>query len=160
MCGRPLPFWTFYILRFSKVVQPAALAVMEAEDKNVSIITENIAGVHVVKAFATERQEIDKYNKNADEFFGRVRHRIRMFADFQPVMRLIGMSSHLSLFLAVGVLMIKGRMNAGDFLILGSAMTGILSRRQQVSTINEQSQNAIVWARRLCEGLMAPATIP
>ena len=35
-------------------VQPVAKAVMEAEDKNVSILTENIAGVHVVKAFATE----------------------------------------------------------------------------------------------------------
>ena len=63
----PLPIWTFYILRFSKKVQPAAKAVMEAEDKNVSIITENIAGVHVVKAFATEKQEVDKYNANGDD---------------------------------------------------------------------------------------------
>ena len=83
-----------------------------------------------------------------DEFFGRVRRRIRMFANFQPFMRLIGMGSHLSLFLAVGVLMIKGRMNAGDFLILGSAMNGILSRLQQVATINEQYQNAIVSSKR------------
>src|SRR6185437_6005047 len=30
----PLPLWTFYILRFSKHVQPAAKAVMESEDKN------------------------------------------------------------------------------------------------------------------------------
>src|SRR5262249_46624275 len=45
----PLPLWTFYILRFSRTVQPAAKSVMEAEDKNVSILTENIAGVHVVK---------------------------------------------------------------------------------------------------------------
>ena len=36
---------------------------MEAEDKNVSLITEAIAGVHVIKAFATERQEIDKYGR-------------------------------------------------------------------------------------------------
>ncbi len=156
----PLPIWTLYVLRFSRRVQPAAKAVMEAEDKNVSILTENIAGVHVVKAFATERQEVEKYNANADAYFGRVRARIRMFADFQPVMRLIGMTSHLSLFLAVGVLMIKGRMNAGDFLILGTAMNGILSRLQQVSTINEQYQNAIVSARRLYEVLMAPATVP
>jgi ATP-binding cassette subfamily B multidrug efflux pump len=156
----PLPVWTLYVLRFSRRVQPAAKAVMEAEDKNVSIITENIAGVHVVKAFATEDQEVAKYNRNADDYYARVRRRIRMFADFQPVMRLIGMTSHLSLFLAVGVLMIKGRMNAGDFLILGTAMNGILSRLQQVSTINEQYQNAIVSARRLYEVLMAPATIP
>src|SRR6185312_11599655 len=29
----PLPLWVYYILRFSKVVQPAAKSVMEAEDK-------------------------------------------------------------------------------------------------------------------------------
>ena len=68
----PLPLWTFYILQFSKKVQPAAKAVMEAEDKQVSILTENIAGVHVVKAFATEQQEIDKYDANIDTFLSRV----------------------------------------------------------------------------------------
>ena len=56
----PLPIWTIYILRFSRKVQPANQAVMEAGDRDVSIITENIAGVHVIKAFATEKQEIDK----------------------------------------------------------------------------------------------------
>src|SRR6202034_2157351 len=50
----PLPIWTYYILHFSRKIQPLAKSVMEAEDKNVSIITENIACVHVVKAFATE----------------------------------------------------------------------------------------------------------
>src|SRR5207249_7374068 len=48
----PLPIWTWYILCFSKKVQPVARSVMEAEDRNVSLITETIAGVHVVKAFA------------------------------------------------------------------------------------------------------------
>ena len=67
----PLPIWTWYIVRFGKVVQPASKAVMESGDKNVSLITENIAGVHVIKAFATEPQEVGKYNGNADVFFER-----------------------------------------------------------------------------------------
>ena len=99
----PLPIWTWYILRFSKKVQPATKAVMEAEDKNVSIITENIAGVHVVKAFATEKQEIEKYNANCRDV-------LRAGADAasacsptsQPVIRAIATASHLSLFLAAG----------------------------------------------------------
>ena len=80
----PLPIWTYYILRFSKIVQPAAKAVMEAEDKNVSLITEAIAGVHVIKAFATETQEIKKYDTNVEEFLKRTLKRIRLFADFNP----------------------------------------------------------------------------
>jgi ATP-binding cassette subfamily B protein len=156
----PLPFWTTYILRFSKKVQPANKEVMESGDKDVSIITENIAGVHVIKAFATEKHEIEKYNANADAYLARVIRRIAMFADFTPVVRAIATASYLSLFWAVGVLMIKGKLDAGDFLILGSAMSAILTRLQAVATINEQYQNAIVSARRLYEVLMAPPTVP
>ena len=156
----PLPLWTLYILRFSKIVQPAAKAVMEAEDKNVSLITEAIAGVHVIKAFATEKQEIAKYHGNCDTFLTRVLKRIRLFADFTPVIRTIAMASYLTLFLLAGVLMIKGVVQAGGFLILGGAMSAILTRLQQVSTINEQYQNAMVSSRRLYEVLTAPPTVP
>src|SRR5207237_3667782 len=134
----PLPIWTWYILRFSKKVQPAAKSVMEAEDRNVSIITENIAGVHVVKAFATEKLEIDKYGRNCDTFMERVLTRIRLFADFQPVIRTIAMASLLSLLLLAAILMLYGKMEQGDLLILGAAMTAILNRLEQVATINEQ----------------------
>jgi len=156
----PLPIWTYYVLQFSRKIQPVAKSVMEADDRNVSIITENIAGVHVVKAFAMERQEIEKYQANCDTFKGRVLTRIRMFADFQPVIRSIAMASHLSLFLAAGILMIHGKMKAGDLFMLGGAMGAILGRLQQVATINEQYQNAMVSSRRLYEVLMAPPTVP
>ena len=156
----PLPVWVFYILRFSRKVQPAAKAVMEAEDKNVSLITENIAGVHVVKAFATEKYEIEKYGRNCDVFKERVLARIRLFADFEPVIRTIAMASMLSLFLLATVLMLYGRMEQGDLLILGAAMGAILNRLQQVGTINEQYQNAVVSARRLHEVLVAAPTVP
>jgi ABC-type multidrug transport system fused ATPase/permease subunit len=156
----PLPIWIYYILRFSRTIRPVARSVMEADDRNVSILAENIAGVHVIKAFATERQEIDRYGANCDTFKERVLRRIRLFADFQPVIRSIAMASQLSLFLAAGILMIKGKMLSGDLVILGGAMVTILGRLQQVATINEQYQNAMVSARRLYEVLMAPPTVP
>ena len=156
----PLPFWTLYILRFGRKVQPASKAVMESEDKSINVITENIAGVHVVKSFATEQQEIDKYASACDTFHSRVMARIRMYANFTPVIRTIGSASHLSLFFLVALLMIQGKLNVGDFLILGSAMGTILARLQQVSVISDQYQNAIVSARRLYEVLDAPPTVP
>lgn len=155
----PLPIWTWYILRFSKRAQPALKATMEEGDKNISIITENIAGVHVVKAFATQKQEIDKYKSSCDSFFTKVIYRIRLFADFAPVMRSIATASHLALFLAAGVLIIKARLTAGDVLMLGAAMGAILNRLQQVAVINDQYQNAIVSSRRLYEVLVATPSV-
>jgi len=162
----PLPFWTWYILRFGKQVQPASKDVMEAEDKNVNVLAEAIAGVHVVKAFATERQEIAKYQVACDTFFARVRKRIRLYANFQPVIRTIATASHLSLYLVAGLFIIYQRpvagriMEVGDLLILGTAMGSILNRLQAVGMISEQYQNAIVSAKRLYEVLMAPPTVP
>lgn len=155
----PMPFWTIYMIRFGRRVQGLQKQVMEVGDRNVSIITENIAGVHVVRAFATERQEIARYQQNCDEFFARVMQRIRVFANFTPVMRSIAMASHLTLFLAAGILVIKGEMLAGDLLMLGAAMGAILGRLQQVSLINDQYQSAIVSARRLRDVLDAPPTV-
>jgi ATP-binding cassette subfamily B protein len=155
----PLPIWIWYIMRFSKAIQPVTKSNMEAGDANVSILAENIAGVHVIKAFATERYEINKYNRNCDTFFERTRQRIAMFATFQPLIRGIANGSNLSLFLLCGIFILKGRMHIGDFLILGTAMGSILNRLQQISTISDQYQNAIVSARRLYEVLMAPSTI-
>ena len=156
----PLPIWTWYIMRFGKKVQPASKSVMEAEDKNVSLIAENIAGVHVVKAFATQDMEIERYHKHCDSYFQRVISRIRMYADFTPVIRGIASASHLSLFFVVAVLIIQGKLGPGSFLVLGSAMGAILGRLQQVSVISEQYQNAIVSSRRLYEVMYAPATVP
>jgi ATP-binding cassette subfamily B protein len=155
----PLPFWTWYILRFSKKVQPASKLVMESGDRDASIITENIAGVHVIKAFATEDQEIGKYHGNCDTYFGFVMARIRLYANFQPVIRAIGTASHLSLFFLAAVLILQNKLMIGDILILGAAMGNILGKLQSVSMISEQYQNAIVSAGRLYEVLAAPPTV-
>ena len=165
VAAMPLPFWTWYILRFGKRVQPAGKAVMEAEDKNVSILAENIAGVHVVKAFAKQQQEIEKYNATCDTFFEKVRARIRLYANFTPVIRTIATVSHLSLYLLGGIFIITSyklmghTMEVGAFLVLGTAMGAILQRLQQVAVISEQYQNAIVSSRRLYEVLVAPPTV-
>jgi ATP-binding cassette subfamily B protein len=156
----PIPLWVWYILRFSKKIQPVAKAVMEASDKNVSILSENIQGVHVVKAFATEKLEIAKYNGNADEFFSRVMNRVRMFANFTPVVRSIATVSHLGLVLYTSLMILDGRMTAGDVLFVAVAMGSILGRLQQVDMINQQYQQAIVSARRLYEVLTAKPTVP
>jgi ABC-type multidrug transport system fused ATPase/permease subunit len=156
----PLPFWTWYIIRFSRRAQPALRSAMEAGDKNISILAENIAGVHVIKAFASEPQEITKYGSNCDDFFGRVIYRIGLFANFLPVIRSIATASHLTLFLAAGILIIRGRLSAGDILMLGAAMHAILTRLQQVSVINDQYQSAIVSGRRLFEVLGVTPSVP
>jgi ATP-binding cassette subfamily B protein len=155
----PVPLWIWYILRFSKKMQPAQQAQMKAGDDVVTVFTENVAGVHVVKAFATERTEICKYNGVADNYFSRVMGTVRLWRNFVPVIRGIAGASHLSLFAFGAVLVVRGQVNIGDLMFFGAAMGVILSRLQNVNQISELYQKAIVSARRFYEVLDAPPTV-
>ena len=53
-------------------------------------------------------KEIAKYDANCDAFKTRVLKRIRLFADFNPIIRTIAQASYLTLFLAAGILTING----------------------------------------------------
>ncbi len=156
----PLPIWTWYTIGFARRVRPAQRAASEASDENVRVLTENLSGVHVVKAFATQPAEMNKYNASCDAWRTLVLKRIRMYANYIPTIRAISMLSHLSLFLLAGVMIIKGKLQPGDILMLGSAMGAILMRLQQIATISEQYQDAIVASQRLREVLAADATVP
>jgi ATP-binding cassette subfamily B protein len=156
----PLPLWVTYSIRFSRRVRPLQKEVMESGDENVSRITENVAGAHVVKAFGTERDEIERYDQSCDRFFDRVMARIRLFASYAPTIRAISVASHLSLFFVAGVLIARGVLEAGDMVLLGSAMAAILGRLGQVATVSEQYQNAMVSAERLREVLAADPAVP
>ncbi|MCL2639802.1 MAG: ABC transporter ATP-binding protein/permease [Phycisphaerales bacterium] len=168
----PVPFWIWYIMRFSKKMQPAQLAQMKAGDDLVTVFTENVAGVHVVKAFATEKTEVQKYNKSADVFFDKVMVTVRLWRNFVPVIRGIASSSHLSLLAIAAVLVVitaalpeeeggtVGGVKVGDLMVVGTAMSVILGRLQHVNQITEQYQKAITSVRRLFEILDAPPAVP
>ena len=102
----PVPFWIWYILRFGRKMQPAQQAAMKAGDDVVTVLTENVAGVHVVKAFATEGTEIQKYNAAANTWFDRVMDTVRLWRNFAPIIRGIASASHLTLFAICALLVV------------------------------------------------------
>jgi ATP-binding cassette subfamily B protein len=165
----PVPFWIWYIIRFSKKMQPAQTAQMDASDHVVTVFTENISGVHVVKAFATEKTEIRKYNASADNYYNKVMFTVRLWRNFVPVIRGVASLSQLNLFTIASVLVVTtawmksgtpGKVQVGDLLVVGFAMGGSLRRLQAVNQITEQYQKAMSSARRFFEVLDAPSTVP
>jgi ATP-binding cassette, subfamily B, multidrug efflux pump len=156
----PVPFWIWYIMRFSRRIQPLQREQMQAGDKLVTVVTENVSGVHVVKAFATERTEIAKYNASADDYLERIMAGVKLWRNFVPTIRGVASASQLALFGAGAVMVVQGKVPVGDLLIYGMAMGQILSRLQMINQISEQYQKAIVSARRFYEVLDAPPTVP
>jgi ABC-type multidrug transport system fused ATPase/permease subunit len=156
----PVPFWIWYILRFGKKMRPVQRELMATGDKLVNVYSENVAGVNVVKAFATETTETGKYNTTADTYFSQVMTTVGMWANFIPVIRGIATGSNLLLFFLGSMLAVSGKLHAGDILVFGVAMGAILSRLQQINQIANQYQMAVVSARRFFEILYAYPSIP
>ncbi len=165
----PVPFWIWYILRFSKKMQPRQLAMMEAGDSMVTVFTENVAGVHVVKAFATQETEIAKYRRAAGHYFDKIMDTVRLWRNFVPIVRGAASAANLALMAIAAVLVVKmmgmpndalKKVKVGDLLVVGTAMAAILGRLQQVNQITEQYQKAITSSRRFFEVLDAPSTVP
>ena len=145
------------------------MAQMKAGDDMVTVFTENIAGVHVVKAFATEKTEIGKYNNSAENYYQRVMFSVRLWRNFVPVIRGVASGSNLALMAICSGLVVTtawmkddmpGKVRVGDLLVVGAAMSNILNRLQQINQITEQYQRAITSARRFFEVLDAPSTVP
>jgi ATP-binding cassette subfamily B protein/subfamily B ATP-binding cassette protein MsbA len=165
----PVPFWVWYILRFGKKIQAAQMEQMRSGDDVVTVVTENVSGVHVVKAFATEQTEIGKYNAKAETYFERIMEATKLWRNFVPIVRGTATASQLMLLAAGAVLVVRthdwaigtrGRVDVGDLQVFGMALGQILSRLQQINQITEQYQKAIVSARRFYEVLDAPPTVP
>lgn len=152
----PIPLWSVVIVWFSRRAQPLCRKQQVANDRLMSVLSENLAGIHVVKAFATEQQEITNYGRINGRLLAKLLKTVQLQAIFTPSLKLIAASAHILLFVFTAWNVRNGRLNIGDIMILGAAMGAILMKLQQINAIVEAYQKAIVSSRRLIEILDLP----
>lgn len=155
----PVPIWSILIFRFSKKAQPICQEQQEAGDKMMGALSENLSGVHVVRAFATEKQEVEKYRKLNDKLLFHLLRSTRLQAALTPSLKVVATGAHVALFVFSAWLIKKGEMHIGDLMLLGAAMSAILAKLQQINSIVEAYQKAIVSSRRLFEIMDLPDAI-
>ncbi|HEY3321007.1 MAG TPA: ABC transporter ATP-binding protein [Planctomycetota bacterium] len=156
----PLPFWCLAIRRFAITMQPVYQKQVKASDTMVGILTENIAGVHVVRAFATENLEHEKFKGSCDTLLGWLLKAVRIRVIMNPVVRVIAHTAHIWLYAIAAVYVQEGKLAIGDLLILGSAMWSILGKMHQINSIADSYQAAVVSSYRLFEILDSKDTTP
>jgi len=156
----PLPFWFWAVRRMALLSQHIYEKQVKAGDDMVQKLTENVAGVHVVRAFATEAQEHKKFEQTATVLLKRVLDGVRVRVWMSPVIRGIAASAHIGLFLLGAILVQRGSMHVGGLVVLGAAMGAILGKIQQINAIADAYQQAVVSSDRLFEILDSPDGTP
>lgn len=146
--------------RFARLVQPAFRENRELVDRMIQRLSENIRGIHVVKAFARERDEIEKFRAANETVRTQKRWMFRQISIFTP---LIGFLSQLNLVALLGYggyLVVKGELPLGTGLL---AFAGLLQQFAgqiaNIATIANSMQESLTGARRVFEVLDAPIEI-
>ncbi|MBA3468714.1 MAG: ABC transporter ATP-binding protein [Herpetosiphonaceae bacterium] len=80
----PLPILLFVTIRFGRVVEPMFTKIQEQMGKLSTVMQESLTGIRVVKAFAREPYELEKFDLDNDEWFSRRFRVINVWANNWP----------------------------------------------------------------------------
>lgn len=147
------------IAYYASKLQPQWRHVHDLHGAMTTTIQENIAGVRVVKAFARERAEIEKFCRKRDVFVKAVLQTVNYWASRVPFAQFIfGLSLPLALWLG-GHEVISGAMPIGDLAKVIFYLMAIGHRVGAVGQFTNIIQNASASAERVLEVIHEPQTL-
>ena len=129
---------------FFKRVGKAYEAYQEQEAKLSSTLQENLTGVRVVKAFARQQYEIDKFEADNWGKFERGRRFVRMHSVYWPLSDILCGMQMLFGFLSGALMAIGGEITVGDYLAYASAVTWLIWPIRDLGRIVVQMSTGLV----------------
>jgi len=155
-----LPLWFWAIRNYAVRTRPIYAQQMIAADKTVAVLTENIAGVHVVRAFATDDLERAKFRAACEVLLERIMDGVRLQQFMLPLMRGIAGFTHILLFCLGALFVQQGMLGLGELIVFSSAIGMLQTNVQQINSIADAFQKAMVSSGRLFEVLDTPDSTP
>ena len=145
--------------RYSSVAHPVLRDVQQKMADVSTVAEENIVGVHVVKSFAQERNELDKFSDRTERVFDRSIDANKQRALYVPLL------SFLPLIMQAGVLLVGGRMVAngtlefGTFFFFNILVVMLVMPLRMLGMWVGQSQRATASGERIFEVMDEPEEI-
>jgi ATP-binding cassette subfamily B protein len=114
-------------------------------------LQENLAGVRVVKAFARQQYEMEKFEKDNWEKFIRGRNLLKMHAYFWPITDILCGFQMLAGFLIAGLMTIEGSLSIGTFLAYLGLIVWIIFPMRNLGRLIVQMSTGMVSYGRVME---------
>ena len=145
---------------FSKTVQPAYRKASELGDVMIRTLVENLQGIQVVKGFAREEDQAEKFrlaNHNIRDLKESIFFKI---STFQPAMGLLTQFNMLVLIGYGGVLVIRGELALGAGLfVFANLLHEFANQVAHITNVVNSIQSSLASAERVFEVLDAPVLI-
>jgi ATP-binding cassette subfamily B protein len=111
------PIIGFLATKMTKEVGPTFYAIRESFSKLNSVVQENISGNRVVKAFAKEKYEIEKFNKANDDYKAKNLKSAKVWEKYLPVLDSLAGVLSVIMILVGGIMVVNRTMTMGDLVV-------------------------------------------
>jgi ATP-binding cassette subfamily B protein len=127
----PLPLLYILAIRFGRLARGRFHGIMEARGEMNSVLQENLLGVQVVKGFAREPHEIERFHEKSQEVYERRLNVTRIFSINFPAMSTIVFASTALILWFGGNKVLDGTMTIGMLVAFNGyvSMLGMPARR-------------------------------
>ncbi len=122
-------------------------------------LEDSLLGIRVVKSFANEDVEREKFKKGNDKFFETKKNTYKYMALFQAGTRFCDGVMYISVIMLGTVFMAKGALTAADFVAYLLYIQTLITSIRRIVEFTEQFQRGITGIERFYEVIDEPVTI-
>jgi ATP-binding cassette subfamily B protein len=145
--------------RYSRVSHPVLREVQQKMADVATVAEEGIVGVHVVKAFARERDQSAKFARRSEEVFGESVRANRQRALYVPLLAFVPLLAQAAVLLVGGWMVARGRLTLGAFFAFNLYLTMLVLPLRMLGMWIGQAQRATASGERIFEILDEPEEV-
>ena len=122
-------------------------------------VEDSLLGVRVVKSFANEDLEIEKFGHGNDKFYGLKKMQYRYMAGFNTVTRMFEGTMYILVVVAGALFLKDGKLAVGDYTAFLLYISTLLTSIRRIVDFSEQFERGMTGIERFCEIMDAPVEI-
>ncbi|HVD66899.1 MAG TPA: ABC transporter ATP-binding protein [Gaiellaceae bacterium] len=145
--------------RYSKVSHPVLRDVQQKMADVATVAEENIVGVHVVKSFAQEGQEQQKFERRSNAVFAQSVLANRQRSLYVPILSFVPLLAQAAILLVGGWMVLHDRLTVGEFFAFNLYVTMLIMPLRMLGMWIGQSQRATASGERIFQVLDEPEEI-
>src|SRR5215208_2931484 len=145
--------------RYSHVSHPLLRDVQQKMADVATVAEENIVGVHVVKSFAQEQAEQDKFERRSEQVFSQSVRANRQRAFYVPVMSFLPLLAQAAILLVGGRMVAAGTLPIADFVRFNLFLTMLIMPMRMLGMWIGQAQRATASGERIFQVIDEPEHI-
>ncbi len=154
-----IPPIVFVLVRFVQKIRPLFGEVQQTLGRLNTVLQEDLSGVRVIRAFAREDYETQRYRDVNDELLDKNLQTVRTFASNFPIIFLLSNLGTLGIVLFGGLQVIGGRLSIGELVAFNAYLGFLLQPILTIGFLSASISRAGASSLRVFEVLDAPIDV-